>query len=565
MHITLKLTPAVPLPSAPPALPRKAWVAPVALALVIVAGCGGGGGSSSSSSGGGSSGQSGLANTGCAFSYSLTGAAVLTGTDPLLVNQWHLTNTGQSGGTAGEELRVAAAWTTTRGAGTKVAVVDDAIEVLHADLAPNVVAGESYDYRPASLGSVYPLPCTTADDHGTAVAGIITARDGNQIGGSGVAPRASLIGYNALATNFDTDIADALTRRNASVGIFHNSWGSPDDGKLHPAEASFENAINSGITSGRSGRGSIFVFPAGNGLCYATNSSGRCIDDDSNLDGYVNKRGVISVCAVDHQGKQPVYGESGANVLVCGPTSNLSPTRTLLGGITTTGLQSQYRSDFSGTSASAPMVSGVVSLMLSANPNLTWRDVRLILARTARRNDATDPGWNNTSGLWHNAKYGFGVANAQAAVAAATTWTSVGGSSTLQSCGPFSRSPNLAIADAPSSTVAGPVVQDTLNISGGTCPITRIEFVEVTFSATHAYSGDLRVSLTSPTNTVSQLVNNRICDGTGNACGDYTNWPFGSVRHLDEPAAGNWTLRVNDAEPRDIGTWTNWSIRIFGR
>lgn len=511
MTITPKLAQAVLFSTAHAAVFRKAWVAPATLALVILAGCGGGGSSSSSSSGGATVKQSGLANTGCAFSYSLTGAAALTGNDPLLANQWHLTNTGQSGGTAGEDLRVAAAWTTTRGAGTKVAVVDDAIEVLHADLAPNVVAGESYDYRPASLGSVYPLPCNSDDDHGTAVAGIIAARDGNQIGGAGVAPRTSLIGYNALATNFDTDIADALTRRNASVGIFHNSWGSPDDGKLHPAEASFENAINSGITSGRAGRGSIFVFPAGNGLCYATNPSGACIDDDSNLDGYVNKRGVISVCAVDHQGKQPVYGESGANVLVCGPTSNLTSTRALLGGITTTGLQNQYRNDFSGTSASAPMVSGVVSLMLSANPNLTWRDVRLILARTARRNDATDPGWNNTSGLWHNPKYGFGVANAQAAVASAATWSSVGGSTSLQSCGPFSRTPNLAIPEAASATVAGPVVQDTVNISGASCPITRIEFVEVTFSATHGYSGDLRISLTSPTNTVSQLVNNRIC------------------------------------------------------
>ena len=42
-----------------------------------------------------------------------------------------------------------------------------------------------------------------------------------------------------------------------------------------------------------------------------------------------------------------------------------------------------YVSSFNGTSSAAPSVAGVVALMLEANPNLTWRDVKHILATTA--------------------------------------------------------------------------------------------------------------------------------------------------------------------------------------
>ena len=52
-----------------------------------------------------------------------------------------------------------------------------------------------------------------------------------------------------------------------------------------------------------------------------------------------------------------------------------------------------FTSRFNGTSASAAMVSGVVALMLEANPNLNWRDVQEILVRSARQNDPTNESW----------------------------------------------------------------------------------------------------------------------------------------------------------------------------
>ncbi len=508
------------------------------------------------------------AGPGCELSYALTGSPLLTGADPLLPLQWHLRNTGQTGGTAGEDLRAPEAWTVTRGAGVRVAVVDDAVEVVHADLVPNLVADASYSYRAGNRGSVWPLPCTAATDpqgggpvdgHGTAVAGIVLGRDDNALGIVGVAPRASLVAFDALSSGQDVDIADALLRDHARNAIYQNSWGSPDDGSLHRAPASFLQAIRSGIASGRGGRGSVFVFPAGNGGCYARDTSQACQSDDSNFDGFVNGPGVIAVCSVDDTGRHPFYGEPGANVLVCAPSSGDAP------NVTTTSIRGAWRYDFSGTSASTPMVSGVVALMLSVNPELTWRDVRLILAHTARRNDPFDPGWVvSPDGLAHNHKYGFGVVDAAAAVARATRWSSVGGSDRLKRCTLPERAPGLPVPDAGSDGSTAPV-SDALVVPAD-CDISQIEFVEVTMTATHTYSGDLRVRLRSPAGLVSELARARICGGTGSdPCGAYTDWTFGSARHLGEPAAGTWTLEVTDMTPIDVGRLERWSLRIHGR
>jgi len=52
-----------------------------------------------------------------------------------------------------------------------------------------------------------------------------------------------------------------------------------------------------------------------------------------------------------------------------------------------------YTQRMNGTSSAAPIVSGVIALMLEANPNLTYRDIRIILAKTARKNDPNSLKW----------------------------------------------------------------------------------------------------------------------------------------------------------------------------
>ena len=55
----------------------------------------------------------------------------------------------------------------------------------------------------------------------------------------------------------------------------------------------------------------------------------------------------------------------------------------------------RYRNRSHGTSFSAPIVSGVAALLRQVNPELTWRDIKLILAASARKNDPSNAGWEN--------------------------------------------------------------------------------------------------------------------------------------------------------------------------
>jgi len=105
--------------------------------------------------------------------------------------------------------------------------------------------------------------------------------------------------------------------------------------------------------------------------------------------------------------------------------------------------QCQYTAKMNGTSSAAPVVSGVVALMLEANPSLTWRDVKHILANTAKVVDASfapisrtgllpsgaltlEQGWvRNSAGYSFHNWYGFGQIDAARAVAMAKDYKTV--------------------------------------------------------------------------------------------------------------------------------------------
>lgn len=531
----------------------------VALALALGA-CGGGGGSAAPAAAPAAAApvadtptlqtKTPEADPSCPLAYPGTTVSLLSGPDPLVSQQWHLKNTGQFLGKVGEDINIEPAWALSQGEGVRIALVDDALEVVHPDLLPNVVPDASFNYRPAVRGSVFPLPCTAQDSHGTSVAGIIASRAANAIGTVGIAPKAQLVGYNPLSLDLSGDVSDALNRGMDRNAIYNNSWGSPDTGELNQAEPEFAQAIDKGLRLGRQGRGSIFVFPGGNGGCYSVTGRSACQADNANFDGYVNRLGTIAIGAVDQNGRQPWYGESGANLWVSAPAGDA------IAGITTTAIRGAYRSDFVGTSASAPMATGVIALMLSVNPSLTWRDVPIILARSARRNHPADPGW--VRGFNH--KYGFGVIDAAAAVQLARQWISVGDSGNLKQCTVSLPASSLPIDDA------GQPLSSTLNLAG--CAISAIEHVSVQVQIEHGYSGDLAIELGSPGGSTSVLSTPRYClngDRLANDCGEINGWQFGSVRHLDEAANGTWTLSLRDAVPGIAGQLRGWTLTVYGR
>ena len=466
--------------------------------------------------------------------------------DTLFGEQWHLRNTGQSGGTLGADVNVTDVWDNYLGNGVVIAIVDDGLEHAHPDLNANYSPGLSFDYNDNDAN---PQPFGL-EFHGTAVAGVAAARGINNLGVTGASPSATLAGVRLIAApTTDVDEAAGLGHMTQAIDIYNNSWGPFDDAaRLEGPGPQTRAALASAVASGRNGLGNIYVWAAGNGLLS---------NDNVNYDGYANSRYTIAVGAVDHNGVQAAYSEPGAAMLVTAYSDDGT-------GITTTsrvgqGLLSDngnfdYTTFFGGTSSSAPLASGVIGLILESSPNLGYRDVQHILVNSAEMNDASDGDWTiNGAGHRVNHKYGFGAIDAEAAISTAVGWTNVGPEVSAQS---GLISVNLAIPDGPGLNQSGPVVSDSFSVTDEI----NVEWVEVIFSATHSYRGDLEIELTSPVGTVSVLTEQHTNDFND----DFTEWSLTSARHWDELSTGDWTLSVSDGSFQDAGIWTTWELNVYG-
>src|SRR5439155_854319 len=185
--------------------------------------------------------------------------------------------------------------------------------------------------------------------------------------------------------------------------------------------------ISNAASLGRGGRAVVMVRSGGNF---------RTRGDNADDDGYLSDSRVIAVAAARVDGGAASYSEPGACVLVAAPSGDTGfPTLFTTDLLGTDGVNqinfgdtnlSNYAFDafgFSGTSASAPLVSGVVALMLSVNPNLTARDVQQILILASRHFDLADPDVvTNGAGFRVSHNVGFGVPDAGQAVALAQRW-----------------------------------------------------------------------------------------------------------------------------------------------
>ncbi|WP_199317941.1 S8 family serine peptidase, partial [Planktothrix sp. FACHB-1355] len=230
----------------------------------------------------------------------------------------------------------------------------------------------------------------TYNPHGTSVAGIAAASGNNRMGVTGVSPDAGLAGLRLIADEVtDKQIADALSYKNQNIDIYNNSWKEEEALSASPQSLA---AIKTGVTEGRQNKlGNIYVFAGGNN---------RWDGGNVNYNGFANSRYVIPVAAIDHNGEYTWYSEEGAPLLVSAYSSSVNKSDNQPAGVTTTDMlgnqgfdPSDYTSRFSGTSSAAPLVSGVVALMLEANPNLSWRDVQHILVNTAKKNDPNNEDW----------------------------------------------------------------------------------------------------------------------------------------------------------------------------
>lgn len=452
--------------------------------------------------------------------------------------QWHLRNTGQSPGVAGVDVNVTSVWDSYLGTGIRMGIVDDGLEVAHPDLSPNADTVNDHDWNDATPDD--PTGNASSDTHGTACAGVAGARGNNGFGVSGSAPMATLVGLRLIAAAVsDAEEAEALTWKNDIIHLYSNSWGPSDDGRdLRDAGPLVKQALASGASIGRGGKGSIWLWAAGNG---------GDVQDNSNYDGYANSIYTLSVAALNDTGTRSAYSEPGANVLVCAPSND-----SVIGhrGITTTTTNSGYTHSFGGTSSATPLAAGVVALLLQSNPNLGWRDVKEILLRSATKVNPTHADWvNNGAGYHVNHEYGGGLINAQAAVAMASSWTNLGPQVTQQIA---QTGLSVALPDGNSTGVTS-----TFTIPGSV--LMRVEHATLHLTATHGRRGDMNVTLTSPAGTVSKLFVAHTTDLNLNM-----DWTFSTVRHWGESASGNWTVNVSDLATGNLGTLTSATLTLYG-
>ena len=471
--------------------------------------------------------------------------------------QWYLKNEGTNGGIADVDINVEGAWDQATGAGVVIGIVDDGVLVDDGvvagspDLDPNASGPhENFNDGPADAT----LGASFNDTHGTAVAGLACAAFQDAFGMAGAAPGANfasirLVGEGQLTDDVQT--AAALTSGLDQIDIYNNSWGPGElEAVLVPESDVVISALERGVTEGRGGAGAIYVFSAGNDAA---------IGDNSNFSSLTSSQFTIAVGAVTNTGAAAPYSEPGANLVVSAPS----------GGGTQSVLTTTYEVGFdvdgnivripthfdsyTGTSASASLVSGVVALMLEANPNLGWRDVQDILIRTATKNDPDNTEWyTNADGLNFHHNYGAGLVNAEAAVQAAAA-----------------RINNLPPRDTPVSKLSftgqqdipeGQSIQRVFDLSDD--PNMKIEHVELRLRVFTERKGDLEVVLVSPSGTRSVLSPSQENNDDEQSI---VNYVFMTARNWGEGSAGEWTLSIADVNSNGIeAAYNDATLTVHG-
>ncbi|KZN64783.1 hypothetical protein N473_13400 [Pseudoalteromonas luteoviolacea CPMOR-1] len=528
----------------------------------------------------------------------------LAGGDPLVVHQWHLQNNGQHAGAitpgvAGIDLNLD--FTHRRGIlgqGINIAIIDDGLATYHPDLAPNIVQGSTlnpdpYIYQYNKRGRL------TVDSHGTKVAGIAAAAAYNGQGGRGVAPAATLTGANLIGKDKNYTGRDVAIRavmdmdgevqpmnKHTDARVINQSIGySFSDASIYGNYRAFFDNIDAvtkkAVTESHGGRGSMAVKAAGNSHFMG----GRWLDRDKGLLTLFYPNGYalpaydasiadptnanfwnLTVSALNAKGNLAAYSTGGSAVLLTAPAGEwgrYSPATvtTDLPKWCTDASEAQcenpmYAFNMNGTSAAAPALSGAVALIMSANHQLSWRDVRHLMITTATKVDADSkprmigdyeaiPAWQ-TNGAGHafHYDYGFGLVNVDAAVEKA-----------LQT-GPVMGDLQIKSYDVPVATDAFIYDGDfsgTDSVHSQKEDLT-VEAVQVHLSLEHERLGDLSVELISPSNTRSVI----LTAGTDIEGDKFNNNVILSNHFYGESAKGDWKLRIIDTNAKD-----SWAERVY--
>jgi hypothetical protein len=304
---------------------------------------------------------------------------------------------------------------------TKIAIMDTGVAPDHEDLT-NLDTG--YDALENKDGG-YPDENVSDDvDHGTKCAGI-SAAAGNVTGVSGVCPWCRIYPVrwqsgHGSTSHLSSDLLAVYEKYTADPGIttINCSFGPmPSNGTSHVYPDTIE-AVKSFMQNGRNGLGGVVVYASGNDD--VDSSYDRLLEYDFKFErngAEVTDR-VVTVNASTAWDTRAEYSNFGYASTVAAPSLTGRP----YVGIATTAIPehgdypssgSDYTIQFSGTSAAAPVVSGLFGVIFSINPDLTLERAIEILKQSADKINPETGFWDENG---FSVKYGYGRVNLEKAV-----------------------------------------------------------------------------------------------------------------------------------------------------
>jgi subtilisin family serine protease len=299
--------------------------------------------------------------------------------DPLFPQMWNLLNTGQNGGTAGDDVGATLAWHLSTGDHTVVvATIDTGIDFTHPDLIPNLFhdTAACNGVNDATNGcygkSTVPYTASPFDDngHGTHVSGTIGASGNNGLGVVGINWNVQLLTCKFLDSNGSGQISDAIScldyvlqmkSKGYNIVATNNSWGGSE----------YSKALTDAIRAQQQA-GILFIAAAGNE--FSDNDVAPTYPANTSLPN------VISVAATNRLDALAVFSNTGRHTVHIG-----APGQEILST-----LPGSNYGVLSGTSMASPHVTGAVALLAAQNPSLDWRALKnLILSGGDARSSLT--------------------------------------------------------------------------------------------------------------------------------------------------------------------------------
>ena len=523
--------------------------------------------------------------------------------------QWHLFDHSNS---IRPNINVKTAWgDDVTGNGVAIGIVDTGVEYDHEDLSANYLPSLSYDFVDDDTDP-YPWQgtnqiTTKKSGHGTAVAGIAAADGKTRTGIAGVAPGAkfaairiplqltypstpaqvegpstldSLISAYTFSDNQSVYTNDsentslfAHGKQRVTLRVKNHSFGNPRrfdyDEDITQAKLF---AISESTASGM-----IHVTSAGN---YR-----QMPQKDTNKSDLGRSTDLIFVAAVGCHGKFSQYSNYGSNIVVSAPSTSGLDNDSICGedesrvGILTTdrayrghNLEEHlldlgysenpvdtfndhlYTSVFGGTSAAAPIVTGVMALGVQAQPNLNTRFAKHLLAKTSKQIDAIDTkSWiRNAAGIYFNQNYGFGLIDASAFVDEAKKYQDVSEKTVYHS---GKEIVNQVIPNQCEGLPSQCVITKLFSYNAH-APVPSVDFkaqmleeVIVTLDIQHPYRGLLFAEVISPSGTKSPLFSKDLDDNLYDTVSASTSvgikdWPFVTHAFWGENPNGQWQIRL---------------------